>query len=90
MRLFRGLRRRHHVRMVMRDIPRDEWNVFLEEFSRQHRDEPVTVAKSDMREGLRFAERATPLMGISHDGERISITGGEHLIVRVDRQGAHR
>jgi hypothetical protein len=111
--------------MVMRDIPREEWDTFLDGFSREHRDEPVTVAKNDMRDGLRFAERATPLMGISHDRERISITveespsgevthtirhpesvaieepgeadedprvavhlmgGGEHLVVRVDRE----
>ena len=48
----------------------------LDGFSRQHREAPVSVAKSDLRDGLRLAERATPLVGISHDraGERISIT----------------
>lgn len=45
--------------MVMRDIPRAEWGTFLDGFARQHRDKPVTVAKSDVRDSLRIAERAT-------------------------------
>jgi hypothetical protein len=65
--------------MVLRDIPREEWDTFLDRFSRQHRNEPVTVAKSDMRDGLQIAERAVPLLAITHSrtAQRISITVGE-------------
>ena len=45
--------------MLMRDIPRSEWDTFLDRFTREHRNRPVTVAKSDLRDGLRIAERAT-------------------------------
>jgi Family of unknown function (DUF5335) len=62
--------------MVNRDVPRNEWGGFLDRFSRDHRDEPVSVAKSDIRDGLRFAERVTPLMEIAHHHapDRISVT----------------
>lgn len=65
--------------MVLRDIPREEWDNFLDRFSRQHRNEPVTVAKSDIRDGLQIAERAVPLMAITHNRatQRISITLGD-------------
>jgi len=65
--------------MLMRDIPRTEWQAFLDGFTRQHRHEPVTVAKSDMRDGLRVAERAAPLMAVTHDraAHRISVTVGD-------------
>lgn len=62
--------------MTMRDIPGAERNVFLATFTREHRSTPVTVAKSDVRDGLRIAERATPLLNLTHDraAHRISIT----------------
>ena len=62
--------------MTMRDIPRAEWDGFFDTFTRQHRRKPVTVAKSDVRDGLRIAERATPLLDLTHDeaSHRISIT----------------
>ena len=62
--------------MASRDVPRHEWDGFLDGFNREHRDEPVSVAKSDMRDGLRFAERVTPLMEVAHHHapERISVT----------------
>jgi hypothetical protein len=62
--------------MVSRDVPHSEWDEVLDRFNREHRDEPVSVAKSDLRDGLRFAERATPLMEIAHHHapERISVT----------------
>jgi hypothetical protein len=79
--------------MVMRDIPRAEWGAFLDRFTREHRSKPVTVAKSDVRDGLRIAERATPLLGMTHDraAHRISITvveppSGEvtHTVIEPD------
>ena len=62
--------------MVSREVPRDDWDRFLDRFNREHRNEPVSVAKSDMQDGLRFAERTTPLMDIGRhqDPERISVT----------------
>jgi hypothetical protein len=42
--------------MTMRDIPRAEWDGFFDTFTRQHRRKPMTVAKSDGRDGLRIAE----------------------------------
>jgi hypothetical protein len=62
--------------MMSRDVPRDEWDRFLDRFNREHHDEPVSIAKSDIQDGLRFAERTTPLMAIAHhhDPERISVT----------------
>jgi hypothetical protein len=79
--------------MTMRDIPRAEWDAVLDKFVREHRNKPVTVAKSDVRDGLRIAERATPLLGLGHDraSDRISITVSEppsgevtHTIVEPD------
>jgi Family of unknown function (DUF5335) len=79
--------------MTMRDIPRAEWDSVLDRFTREHRNKPVTVAKSDVRDGLRIAELATPLLGLAHDraSDRISITVGEppsgevtHTIVEPD------
>jgi hypothetical protein len=65
--------------MMMRDIPRDEWGTFLDGFTREHRNEPVTVAKTDVRDGLLIAERAVPLIAIrdERDAHRIAITVGE-------------
>lgn len=62
--------------MVMRDIPRAEWETFLDRFTREHRSKPVTVAKTDDGDGLLIAERATPLLEVAHDraAHRISIT----------------
>jgi hypothetical protein len=62
--------------MASRDVPRDEWDRFLDRFNAEHRDDPVTVARSDAQDGLRFAERAAPLMEIVHhqDPERVSVT----------------
>jgi hypothetical protein len=65
--------------MIMRDIPREEWHTFLDDFTRQHRDEPVSLEKSDRQDGLRVAARAALLKSASHNraGEQISITVGE-------------
>lgn len=65
--------------MAMHDIPRAEWDTFLDRFSRQHRHERVSVAKSDLQEGLRFAERAVPLLAMTHNqtAQRVSVTVGE-------------
>jgi hypothetical protein len=62
--------------MTLNDIPRAEWDGFLDLFTREHRSKPVTVAKSDVQDGLRIAERATPLLDLSLDraAHRISIT----------------
>src|ERR671925_1807051 len=79
--------------MTMHDIPRAEWDTFLDSFAREHRSQPVTVAKSDVRDGLLIAERATPLLDLTHDraAHRISITVGEppsgevtHTVVEPD------
>jgi len=116
--------------MAMRDIPRAQWGAVLDGFTSQYRNEPVTVAKSDLRNGLRIAERATPLVAITHNraSARISVTveeppagevthtviepdavaieepaeadedpqiavhltgGGQHLVVRIERQALH-
>jgi hypothetical protein len=65
--------------MVLRDVPREEWDTFLNSFSRQHRNEPVTLEKSDIQDGLKVAARAAPLMTVTHNRgpERISVTIGE-------------
>jgi hypothetical protein len=65
--------------MVLREVPREEWDTVLETFSRQHRDEPVTLEKSDIRDGLRVAARAAPLKSVTHDRvtAQIAITLGE-------------
>jgi hypothetical protein len=65
--------------MALRDIPRAEWGTFLDRFAREYRARPVTVAKSDLRDGLRIAGRAAPLMAVTHDAaaDRISITVGD-------------
>lgn len=67
------------IGMLMRDIPREEWDTFLNTFNRQHQDEPVTLEKSDMRDGLRLAARSAPLVAITHDraAQLISITVAE-------------
>jgi hypothetical protein len=79
--------------MVMRDIPRDEWRTFLDGFTREHRNERVTVAKTDARAGLVIAERAVPLIAIRDEdaAHRIAITVGEppagevtHTVVQPD------
>ena len=74
---------------MLRDIPREEWDYFLDRFSRQHRDEPVTVAKSELRDGLQIAERAVPLMAITHNRatQRIAITVGDTPSARSDAHG---
>jgi hypothetical protein len=80
--------------MGMRDVPRGEWQAFFDAFTRQYRDEPVTVVKSDTRDGLRVAERAVPLMEMTHDphSHRITIRVGDppygevsHVVVEPER-----
>jgi hypothetical protein len=65
--------------MVLRDIPREEWETFLDTFSHQHQGEPVTLAKIDIDDGLRVAERATPLKSVAHNRvlDHVSITVSE-------------
>ena len=115
--------------MVMRNIPREEWETFFDRFTRENRHKPVSVAKTDLQDGLRIAERITPLLRVNHDAaaHRISITigepsgevthtvvdpdsvaieepgetdeepqtavhltgGGQHLVVRLERQHIH-
>jgi hypothetical protein len=64
------------TRATLHNLPRAEWDAFLDTFTRKHRSKPVTVAKRDVRDGLRIAERATPLLDLMHDraANRISIT----------------
>jgi len=65
--------------MAMRDIPREEWDTFLDRFSHRHQGEPVTVEKSDIRDGLKVAARAAPLKSVAHNrtAEHVSITVSE-------------
>jgi hypothetical protein len=65
--------------MGLRDIPREEWDTFLHSFIREHRNELVTLEKSDLRDGLKVAARAAPLMTVMHDrgAHRLSVTVGE-------------
>lgn len=39
--------------MLMREIPPEDWDAFLTTFNRQHQNEPVTLEKSDIRDGHR-------------------------------------
>jgi len=48
-----------------REIPREEWLQFLDEFSRAHAGWLVTVEERDPERGLRELAREVPLSGIS-------------------------
>jgi len=63
----------------MRDIPPEQWDAFLDAFTRQHRNERMTLEESDMQDGLRITASAAPLVNIAHNREKrsLSITFGE-------------
>jgi hypothetical protein len=51
--------------MAMREIPRDEWGPFFDEFSRNHVDDEVTVEEREPDAGTHNLARDLPLQGIT-------------------------
>ncbi len=86
--------------MPTREIPREQWRAFCDDFSRKHRGEKVVVEVLDRERGPQREADHLPFVGISADekaGENVIavMTGGqprdneEHLInnpkhLRVD------
>jgi hypothetical protein len=72
------------IRTESREIARDEWESFLEAFSRRHQGWLATVEVLRERLGAQTEAREMPLQGIfaERDGSRITILVGrdaEHL-----------
>lgn len=62
--------------MWTRDIPREEWNAFLDSFTRQHWCEPVTLERSATADRARVEARAAPLIRVAHEpgAQRLAVT----------------
>jgi hypothetical protein len=77
--------------MLIRDIPPEKWNAFLDAFSRQHYHEPVTLERSDMQNGLRIVAHAALLEAITRDplAHTLTVTVGESPSERVTQTIAH-
>jgi len=68
--------------MQTQEIERDQWRPFLDQFSRKHLGEPVTVVVLTKDAGPERVATDLPLVGIvddpkSSDGESIEIVAGE-------------
>jgi hypothetical protein len=68
--------------MQTREIPRDEWREFLDNFSREHEGWEVTVEVLAGTEGDQVLTSGSPLLGISYSGEQgsnesVSVIAGE-------------
>lgn len=73
--------------MQTREIPRDEWQGFLDDFSRQHEGESVTVEVLAGEMGDQIIVKEWPLKGITYDGESsiypaISVIAGDERPAR--------
>lgn len=67
--------------MATREIPRDEWAKFFDDFSQRHQGWLVTVRVLDADIGAQVEAEELPLVGITaeleHSDNRISIMVGE-------------
>src|SRR2546423_14983854 len=59
--------------MTTYDIPREQWRSFFDQFSRLHQGQAVNV----QTEGKGANARGIPLLGITAEGDRVDITGGD-------------
>jgi hypothetical protein len=67
--------------MANRSVPRAEWHRFFDEFTRRHREAPVSVTVVGENLGAQHEARKLPLNGIVADrfGKELSIAlGGTH------------
>jgi Family of unknown function (DUF5335) len=55
--------------MEGRSIPANQWNGFVDDFSREHEGEPVTLQLLDQQMGPTDLIENVPLLGISFDQE---------------------
>jgi hypothetical protein len=92
--------------MSMREIPRDEWQPFFDQFSRDHADDRVTVEEREPQAGTHDLARDLPLEGITavltEQYDEIEIITGDlgdgvmtHIVkapthVRIDETGEER
>jgi hypothetical protein len=68
--------------MMTREIPQDQWMPFLNDFSRRHQGERVTVEVLQGEEGIHALATNVPLVGITDDpknseGEMIEVMAGD-------------
>ncbi len=75
--------------MPTREIPREQWTSFLDDFSRRHKGENAVVEVLDQREGDQREADRLPFVGISADEK-----AGENVIAimvgdRPDRHEEH-
>jgi hypothetical protein len=67
--------------MQTREVPTHEWVPFLDDFSRRHQGEPVTVEVFDRELGAQREMRSMPLIGVSVDlkdgTEQIEVIAGD-------------
>jgi hypothetical protein len=75
--------------MQTREIPRDQWREFLDQFSREHEGWQVTVEVLADRNGDQIITQEKPLLGISYSGEQgtnanISVIAGEQAADNVN------
>ncbi len=72
------------------EIPRDQWQPFLDEFSRRHLREPVTIEVIAKGTGDTVEGSDLPLLGVTADkkdslGELIEIIAGDSPDANVNR-----
>ena len=72
--------------MFTREIPRRQWPKFLNDFSRDHNGWFVSleVRRSDI--GNQLAAASKPLLGVSPDGDAISISVGTRPDTYIDHR----
>ena len=80
--------------MQTREIPINEWQPFLDQFSQCHLGEKVTVKIMGTGIGDQTEVRDLPLMGISADtkasgGERIDVSAGDSTSVHITHAVVH-
>jgi hypothetical protein len=74
--------------MRTEEIQHEQWRVFLDEFSRQHLGEPVTVEVLSQEAGPERVATDLPLVGIVDDpkdsgGESIEIVAGDSEVSNI-------
>src|SRR5207253_1360022 len=78
----RSVSKRKESAMMTREIPHDQWMPFLNDFSKRHQGECVTIEVLEGQDGIHALASNVPLVGVTDDpknseGEMIEIMAGD-------------
>jgi hypothetical protein len=75
--------------MTTYDVPREQWSTFFDQFSRLHHGQAVEVETTGSGVEKCANARGVPLLGITAEGDRLDIMGGDTGGVQLDHAITH-